>query len=60
MGRRQLGDKGRRGAKVVQRDRRMSDSEEHLRDNMHVCIVSFTAITLKRNHLNMKPSWEEK
>lgn len=39
-----LGDKGKRGAKVVQRDWRMSDSEEHLRINMHVCVMSFTTV----------------
>lgn len=38
-------DEGRRGAKV--RDKRMSDSAEHLQDNVRVWILSFADIREK-------------
>ena len=45
---RQGGDKRRRGAKVLLKDRRMIDREEHLGKNTHVWVLSLAAIVLSK------------
>lgn len=60
---RQGGDKGRRGAKVLLKDGRMSDSEERLRENMRVWIVSFTASFSQRerskHEIQLGRKWQQ-